>query len=151
MWSSQRKSRVNIGQVGRHQRRIIDSASVRRAYDDDQRPLGLAQMLFVWALASHSLGELYILFLKIKRRNQEEECWRARLLQPPQFKTGQRHAQPSYHSVANRTKRRIDQDGSGRVDALCDIYYYTAGVSSTRSGMPRLIIVNHSAEMIALA
>lgn len=40
MWSSQRKSQINIGQVGRHQRRIIDSASVRRAYDDDQRPLG---------------------------------------------------------------------------------------------------------------
>lgn len=41
MWSSRRKSQVNIGQVGRHGRRIIDSASVRRAYDDDQRPLGV--------------------------------------------------------------------------------------------------------------
>lgn len=58
-------------------------------------PWGLAQVWFVGARLSLP-RELYILFLKIKRQNQEE-CWRAQLLQPPQIKTVQHHAQLSYH------------------------------------------------------
>lgn len=79
MWRSRRKSQVNIGQVGRHRRRIIDSASVRRAYDDDQRTLRVGRSPLTPS------GVVYSVF-KNKMPNQDPRCWWAQLLRSSTFK-----------------------------------------------------------------
>lgn len=101
MWLSRRKSQVNIGQVGRHERRIIDSASVRRAYDDDQRPLGVGPGVVRGRSPLTPSGVVYSVFKKIKTPKSRPRVLEGLDAPAAQTKIVLQPAQTSYRHLAH--------------------------------------------------